>query len=44
MPYYVLVPKQNANGKAAIAIHGHGSDGKEGLVGNEKEDLKASVE
>ena len=40
MPYYVLVPKQNANGKAAIAIHGHGSDGKEGLVGNEKEDLK----
>ena len=44
MPYYVLVPKQNANGKAAIAIHGHGSDGKEGLVGNEKEDLKSSVE
>ena len=44
MPYYVLVPKQNTNGKAAIAIHGHGSDGKEGLVGNEKEDLKSSVE
>lgn len=44
MPYYVLVPKEGKNGKAAIAIHGHGSDGKEGLVGNEKEDLKSSVE
>lgn len=44
MPYYVLVPKEDKNGKAAIAIHGHGSDGKEGLVGNEKEDLKSSVE
>lgn len=44
MPYYVLRPKHNANGKAAIAIHGHGSDGKEGLVGNEREELKSSVE
>ncbi len=35
MPYYVLVPKENGNGKAVIALHGHGSDGKEGLVGNE---------
>ena len=37
MPYYVLKPKTNGNGKAAIALHGHGSDGKEGLVGNENE-------
>lgn len=44
MPYYVLKPKKNANGKAVVAIHGHGSDGKEGLVGNEAESYKESVE
>lgn len=37
MPYYVMVPKTGENGKAVIALHGHGSDGKEGLVGNENE-------
>lgn len=44
MPFYVLKPKKNLNGKAAIAIHGHGSDGKEGLVGNESNSYKESVE
>ena len=43
MPFYVLKPKKNSNGKAAIAIHGHGSDGKEGLVGNEADSYKESV-
>lgn len=32
MPYYVVTP-HNSNGKAVIALHGHGSDGKEGLLG-----------
>ena len=35
--------KNNSNGKAVIAIHGHGSDGKEGLVGNESDSYKESV-
>ncbi len=43
MPYYVLSPV-HPNGKAVIAIHGHGSDGKEGLVGNETEAYKNNVE
>ena len=43
MPFYVLEP-ENKNGSAAIAIHGHGSDGKEGLVGNEAESYKSSIE
>ena len=43
MPYYVLEPKIS-NNKAVIALHGHGSDGKEGLVGNEGEDFKKSIE
>lgn len=43
MPFYVLRPKNDANGKAAIAIHGHGSDGKEGLVGTESADYTESV-
>lgn len=44
MPFYVLKPLKNANNKAAIAIHGHGSDGKEGLVGNEDESFKSNIE
>lgn len=43
MPFYVLKPKEKTNGKAVIAIHGHGSDGKEGLVGNEAEDYRTSI-
>lgn len=43
MPFYILEP-ENKNGKAAIAIHGHGSDGKEGLVGKEAESYKSSIE
>lgn len=33
MPFYILEPLER-NGKAAIALHGHGCEGKEGLVGN----------
>lgn len=44
MPFYVLEPINNPNGKAVAAIHGHGSDGKEGLVGCEAESYKQSVE
>lgn len=43
MPFYVLKAKGKRNGKAFIAIHGHGSDGKEGLVGNEAEGYKESI-
>ena len=43
MPFYVLKSKKIDNHKAAIAIHGHGSDGKEGLVGNEAESYKESI-
>ncbi len=43
MPFYLLEPKQKNNGKAVIAIHGHASQGKEGLVGNESEDYKANI-
>lgn len=43
MPFYILEP-ENKNGKAAIAIHGHGSDGKAGLVGKEAVDYKNSVD
>lgn len=43
MPYYAVIP-HSTNGKAVIALHGHGSDGKEGLVGLENdiygEDIK----
>jgi hypothetical protein len=31
MPVYVLEPKEDKNGRAVIAVHGHGSNGKEGL-------------
>ncbi len=43
MTYYVLKPV-HPNGKAVIAIHGHGSDGKEGLAGTETEAYKKNVE
>ncbi len=33
MPLYVIVPN-HCNGKVIIAIHGHGSYGKEGIAGN----------
>jgi hypothetical protein len=33
MPFYVLEPVCSKKNAAVIAIHGHGSDGKEGLVG-----------
>lgn len=36
MPLYVLVPN-NCNGKTVIALHCHGSYGKEGAVGNPPE-------
>ncbi|MBR6401051.1 MAG: alpha/beta fold hydrolase [Firmicutes bacterium] len=41
MPVYVLVPK-NGTGKAALAIHSHGSDGKNGLVGIINEEIEES--
>ncbi len=37
MPYYVLT-SDNSNGKAVIALHGHGCNGKEGLTHPEKAD------
>lgn len=37
MPYYVLTPEGN-NGKAVIALHGHGCNGKEGLADAGKAD------
>lgn len=43
MPFYALEPL-NKNGKAAIAIHGHGSDGKNGLVGKETIDYKNNID
>lgn len=43
MPFYVLKPYEKINGKAVIAIHGHGSDGKEGLVGNEAENYRDDI-
>ncbi len=42
MPYYKLTPKNGCN-KAVIAIHGHGSDGKEGLAGFEGESFKSNI-
>lgn len=33
MPLYVIVPEK-CNGKVIIALHGHGSFGKEGIAGN----------
>ncbi|MBQ9604909.1 MAG: alpha/beta fold hydrolase, partial [Firmicutes bacterium] len=33
MPVYVLEPKHNGNGVPVIALHCHGSDGKNGIVG-----------
>ena len=44
MPFYVIKSKNKCNNKAFIAIHGHGSDGKEGLVGNEAESYKSNIE
>ena len=39
MPYYVLTPKNN-NGKAVIALPGHGCNGKEGLVDAANADIE----
>ena len=39
MPVYMLVPKNNGNGIPAIAVHCHGSDGKNGMVGMISEEL-----
>ncbi len=44
MPFYMLTPKAGSNNKAIIAIHGHGSDGKEGLIKNEREIYRESCE
>ena len=35
MPFYVMTPKKG-NGKNIIALHGHGCNGKEGLISSEK--------
>lgn len=43
MPFYLLEP-MHKKGKAAIAIHGHGSDGKNGLVGKEAMDYKNNID
>lgn len=43
MPYYKLTPSENNSKSAVIAIHGHGSDGKEGLVNREKDLFKESI-
>lgn len=43
MPYYKLTPEVK-NNKAVIAIHGHGSDGKEGLVGLENKLYEGDIE
>lgn len=42
MPLYVIVP-DNCNGKVVIAIHGHGSYGKEGVADNLPLDLRESA-
>ncbi len=39
MPIFVLRPKEG-NNKAALALHPHGSDGKNGIVGIVKEAIK----
>ncbi len=33
MPFYIIKPLNGGNGKPVIALHGHGSNGKEGLLG-----------
>jgi dienelactone hydrolase len=38
MPLYVLTPNK-CNGRAMLAIHGHGCYGKEGIVGNMPEEI-----
>lgn len=43
MPFYLLEPVHK-KGKAAIAIHGHGSDGKNGLVAKEAMDYKNNID
>jgi hypothetical protein len=42
MPFYRLVPNK-PNGKSVIAVHGHGSDGKEGLLGREREAYRPKI-
>ena len=42
-PFYVLTPKNNKNDRAVIALHGHGSDGKSMIAGEEPEELKNSA-
>lgn len=39
MPFYVLVPDK-CNGKVVIALHGHGTYGKEGIAGLLPEEIK----
>lgn len=37
IPFYIMTPKKS-NGKNIIALHGHGCNGKEGLISSEKND------
>lgn len=43
MPFYILRP-DNGNGKVVLAIHGHGSDGKNVLSGIINESIKEKAE
>ncbi len=43
MPFYVL-SSDDYNGKAVIALHGHGSEGKEGLAGKASVDCTPNIE
>lgn len=43
MPFYILKSDID-NGKAAIALHGHGSEGKEGLAGKASAECIPSIE
>ncbi len=42
MPVYVLIPK-NGTGKAALVLHCHGSDGKNGIVGIVQDELQKNL-
>lgn len=42
MPFYILEPN-NYNGACVIAVHGHGSDGKNGISGVVKEETKENI-
>ena len=41
MPFYIMTPKKS-NGKNIIALHGHGCNGKEGLISSEKNEEKTT--